>query len=85
MSIVLTPRVPRSSYPIFPFGDALVLHRLPLYYKRPIYYCSGSVVKSPVLYSTSRLNPLLYSPIRAAVSCDAIKESFSSPKHRLAL
>jgi hypothetical protein len=26
------------------------LHRLPLYYKSLVYYCLGSVVKSPVLY-----------------------------------
>jgi hypothetical protein len=50
VSIVLVPRALQPDYPIILFRDALVLHRLPLYYKRSIYYCLGSVVKSPVLY-----------------------------------
>jgi hypothetical protein len=41
---------PTPYYPIGLFRDALVLYRLPLYYKRPTYYCLGSVVKSLVLY-----------------------------------
>jgi hypothetical protein len=53
---------------LFSLRDALVLHRLPLYYERPTYYCFGSVVKSPVLYFSSRHNPVLYSLIRVAVS-----------------
>jgi hypothetical protein len=69
MSIVLEPHVLRSVYPIVLFRDAWVLHCLPLYYKRPTYYCLGSVVKSPVLYfPPSRFNQVLYSLICVAVS-----------------
>jgi hypothetical protein len=50
MPIVLAPRVLQASYSIVLLRDALVLYRLPLYYKRPLYYCLGSVVKSLVLY-----------------------------------
>jgi hypothetical protein len=53
---------------LFSLGTLWYLHRLPLYYKRPTYYCLGSVLKSPVLYFSSRLNLVLYSLIRAAVS-----------------
>jgi hypothetical protein len=42
---------------LFSVGTLRYLHRLPLYYKRLVYYCLGSVVKSPVLYFSSRLNP----------------------------
>jgi hypothetical protein len=79
MSIVLIPCVLQSRY-LFVFPrSALVLHCPPLYYKRPTYYCYGSVVKSPVLYlSPSRLNSVLCSLIRAAVSWVAIKNYFLS-------
>jgi hypothetical protein len=54
--------------PLFSLGTLWYLHHLPLYYKRPIYYCLGLVVKSPVLYFLPHLNQVLYSLIRAAVS-----------------
>jgi hypothetical protein len=34
---------------LFSVGTLGYLHRLPLYYKSLVYYCLGSVVKSPVL------------------------------------
>jgi hypothetical protein len=49
-STVSCHMTPTPYYPIVLFRDALVLYRLPLYYKRPTYYCLGSVVKSLVLY-----------------------------------
>jgi hypothetical protein len=35
---------------LFSVGTLRYLHCLPLYYKSLVYYCLGSVVKSPVLY-----------------------------------
>jgi hypothetical protein len=59
---------------LFSVGTLGYLHRLPLYYKNPVYYCLGSVVKSPVLYPFLLISiKVLYSLIRAAVSCVASK------------
>jgi hypothetical protein len=42
---------------LFSVGMLGYLHRLPLYYKSLVYYRLGSVVKSPVLYLSTSLNP----------------------------
>jgi hypothetical protein len=71
--------------PLFSLGMLWYLHRLPLYYKRLVYYCLGSVVKSPVLYfpllATIKWFTLLF------VRCSAVTQlrSSSSQRHRLAL
>jgi hypothetical protein len=52
---------------LFCLGTLWYLTPPPLYYKRLIYYCPGSAVKSPVsyLYDSIAID-LLCSPIRAA-------------------
>src|SRR5580693_4211014 len=80
-SCPVNPIIPLSSFasclvnptiPLFSLGMLRYLHRLPLYYKRLVYYCLGSVVKSPVLYFSFLVSiAVLYSLIHAAVSCDA--------------
>ena len=60
------------------------LCHLPLYYKRPIYYCLGSVVKSPVLYFSSHLNPKCFTLLFVWRLAESRLRSFSSQRHRLA-
>jgi hypothetical protein len=70
---------------LFSVGTLRYLHRLPLYYKDLVYYCLGSVVKSPVLYPSylSQFSCLtLLFVRRSAVS--RLRLSVSPLMHRLA-
>jgi hypothetical protein len=70
---------------LFSVGMLGYLRRLPLYYKSLVYYCLGSVVKSPVLYSSYLSQSTSFTLLfvrRSAVS--HLRLSSSSQRHRLA-
>ena len=70
---------------LFSVGTLRYLHRLPLYYKSLVYYCLGSVVKSPVLYfsTSSQFKGLTLLFVRRSAVL-RLRFSTSSLKHRLA-
>jgi hypothetical protein len=70
---------------LFSVGTLRYLHRLPLYYKSLVYYCLGSVVKSPVLYfsTSSQFKGLTLLFVRRSAVLH-LRFSTSSLKHRLA-
>jgi hypothetical protein len=70
---------------LFSTGTFGYLHRLPLYYKSLVYYCLGSVVKSPVFYLLYSFQSKCFTlPFvwRSAVSHLGFPSS--SQRHRLA-
>jgi hypothetical protein len=70
--------------PLFSLGMFWYLHHLPLYYKKLVYCCLGSVVKSPVLYFSLLLQSKSFTLLfvrRSAVT--RLRSSFSQ-RHRLA-
>jgi hypothetical protein len=70
---------------LFSIGTLRYLHRLPLYYKTLVYYCLGSVVKSPVLYFSYPLQSTSLTLLfvwQLAVS--RLRFPSSSQRHRLA-
>jgi hypothetical protein len=84
MSIVLVPYVLQSRYLFILPRDALVLHRLPLYYKRPTYYCYGLIVKSLVLYFPLLASIQCFTLLFVRRSAETQLRTTSSQRHRLA-
>jgi hypothetical protein len=69
---------------LFSVGTLGYLHRLPLYYKSLVYYCLGSVVKSPVLYFSYPLQSTSFTLLFVRRSAVSRLRFSSSQRHRLA-